>query len=136
MVGFAVGPYGVGRFIRSAEFRSASIAPAADPSRAAARAAGGADRAPESGPRRGFSRLFVQAPAGALRLADGQLAGQVGWLLPLALAGLALGAWRDRARGWSSPTRLAVLLWAGWLATYGVVYSYAGGFFPFYYLST
>jgi 4-amino-4-deoxy-L-arabinose transferase-like glycosyltransferase len=28
------------------------------------------------------------------------------------------------------------LLWAGWLVTYGVVYSYAGGFFHFYYLAT
>ena len=136
MLELAVGPYGVGRFIRSAEFRSASIAPAADPSRAAARAAGGTDRAPESGPRRGFSRLFVQAPAGALRLADGQLAGQVGWLLPLAVAGLVLGASRDRIHGPLSPTRLTVILWLGWLLTYAGVYSYAGGFFHFYYLAT
>jgi len=136
MLELAVGPYGVGRFIRSAEFRSASIVSASVPGRVASQTAGGPDRAVAPGPRRGFSRLFVQAPAGAMRLADGQLAGQVGWLLPLALAGLALGVSRDRARGWSSPARLAVLLWVGWLATYGVVYSYAGGFFHFYYLAT
>jgi len=29
-----------------------------------------------------------------------------------------------------------VILWLGWLVTYGVVYSYAGGFFHFYYLVT
>ena len=28
------------------------------------------------------------------------------------------------------------MLWCGWTLTYGVVYSYAGGFFHFYYLST
>ena len=94
MLELAVGPYGVGRFIRSAEFMSASIAPASAPARDATRAGGGVDRAPETGPRRGLGRLFVRAPAGALRLADGQLAAQAGWLLPLALAGLALGAAR------------------------------------------
>ena len=136
MLELAVGPYGVGRFIRSAEFRSASIAPAGAPGRAATQAVGSTDRALESGPRRGFSRLFVGAPAGALRLADGQLAGQVGWLLPFALAGFVLGAARDRIRGPLSRTRLAVILWLGWLFTYGIVYSYAGGFFHFYYLAT
>jgi len=125
MLELAVGPYGIGRFIRSAEFRSATTNPAST-----------IDRAIAPGPRRGYTRLFVQAPAGALRLADGQLAGQVGWLLPLALAGLALGASRGHARGEASSTRLAVLLWVGWLLTYSVVYSYAGGFFHFYYLAT
>src|SRR5215467_10516135 len=136
MLELAVGPYGVGRFIRSAEFRSASIAAASAPARDATRAGGGVDRAPETGPRRGLGRLFVRAPAGALRLADGQLAAQVGWLLPLALAGLALGAARDGVCGRLSRTRLAVILWLGWLLTYAIVYSYAGGFFHFYYLST
>jgi 4-amino-4-deoxy-L-arabinose transferase-like glycosyltransferase len=136
MLELAVGPYGIGRFIRSAEFRSASIASASVPGRVATQTPGGTDRAVAPGPRRGFSRLFVHAPAGALRLADGQLAGQVGWLLPFALAGLVLGGSRDRARDVSSPARLAVLLWVGWLVTYGVVYSYAGGLFHFYYLAT
>jgi len=133
MLGLAVGPYGLGRFVRLAEFRSASIAAAAAPT---TEAAGSTDRALEAGPRRGLARLFVRAPAGALRLADGQLAGQVGWLLPVVLAGVVLGASRDRTRGPLSGTRLAVILWLGWLVTYGVVYSYAGGFFHFYYLVT
>ena len=129
MVELVVGPYGMGRFVRAAEFRSAAFATAAAPEgRTAMQAA-------ESGPRRGLARLFVGAPAGALRLADGQLAGQVGWLFPLALAGLVLGALDERWRR-LSPRRLAVLLWLGWLVTYGVVYSYAGGFFHFYYLAT
>jgi len=134
MLELAVGPYGIGRFIRSAEFRSAAIASAAstaEPARSAA-----AEHPASPRPRRGFSRLFVQEPAGALRLADGQLAGQAGWLLPFALVGIALGAARDSDSRWWSPARLALLLWAGWLVTYGVVYSFAGGFFHFYYLAT
>ena len=120
MLELVVGPYGVGRFVRAAEFRSASIVSAT---------------APEPGPRRGLARLFVGAPAGALRLADGQLAAQVGWLFPFVVAGIALAALQDRF--WPlSPRRLAALLWLGWLVTYGVVYSYAGGFFHFYYLAT
>ena len=137
MLELVVGPYGMGRFVRAAEFRSAAIVPATAPvDRVAMQAAaGGASAAAESGPRRGLARLFVGAPAGALRLADGQLAAQVGWLFPLALAGVALGALDQRSRR-LSPRRLAVLLWLGWLVTYGVVYSYAGGFFHFYYLAT
>ena len=137
MLELVVGPYGVGRFVRAAEFRSAAIVPATAPvDRAAMQAAaGGASAAAESGPRRGLARLFVGAPAGALRLADGQLAAQVGWLFPLALPGVVLGALDERSRR-LSPRRLAVLLWLGWLVTYGVVYSYAGGFFHFYYLAT
>jgi 4-amino-4-deoxy-L-arabinose transferase-like glycosyltransferase len=134
MLELAVGPYGIGRFIRSAEFRSAAIASAASTAAPARSAAAEHPTSPR--PRRGFSRFLVQEPAGALRLADGQLAGQVGWLLPFALVGIALGAARDSDSRWWSPARLALLLWAGWLVTYGVVYSFAGGFFHFYYLAT
>ena len=131
MLELVVGPYGLGRFIRSAEFRSASIVAVDTPARAST-----ASAAADSAPRRGLARLFVGAPAGALRLADGQLAGQVAWLVPWALAGFLFGAPRDRSRGFTSRTRLAVTLWLGWLLTYGVIYSYAGGFFHFYYLAT
>ena len=136
MLELVVGPYGMGRFVRSAEWRSAAIATPAPALGRAAPQPADADRAPGSGPRRGLSRLFVGAPAGALRLADGQLAAQVAWLLPLAVAGLGLGAARGFLPGPESRTRLTVLLWLGWLVTYGVVYSYAGGFFHFYYLAT
>src|SRR5262245_17717638 len=72
MLELVVGPYGMGRFVRAAEFRSAAFAPAGRvPMQVAA---GGAGSALEAGPRRGLARLFVGAPAGALRLADGQLA--------------------------------------------------------------
>ena len=137
MLELVVGPYGMGRFVRAPEFRSAATASVTPPPlRSTMEAASDASRTLETGPRRGLSRLFVRAPAGALRLADGQLAGQVGWLLPLAIAGLASGAGCGRIGGPLFRTHLAVLLCLGWLVTYAVIYSYAGGFSHFYYLAT
>lgn len=124
-----VGPYGIGRFVRQ-QRPSAAGATAAPAGETAARALG-----QEPGPRRGWTRLFVGAPAGPLRLLDGQLAGQVGWLFPLALAGLGLGARGGPRRRPLSPAHLSVVLWSGWTLTYAVVYSAAGGFFHFYYLA-
>src|SRR5262245_55308900 len=68
MFELVVGPYGMGRFVRAAEFRSAANVPATAPvGRAAMQAAaGGAGSTVEPGPRRGLARLFVGAPAGAL----------------------------------------------------------------------
>jgi 4-amino-4-deoxy-L-arabinose transferase-like glycosyltransferase len=78
----------------------------------------------------------VGTPAGPLRLSEGQLAGQAGWLFPLALAGFAFGALRTPLRRPLAPAHLALVLWSGWALTYAVVYSAAGGVFHFYYLAT
>jgi 4-amino-4-deoxy-L-arabinose transferase-like glycosyltransferase len=121
----AVGPYGIGRFVRQTRPSATTDAPPAP-------APVVADAAPRTGP----ARLFVRTPVGPLRLADGQLAGQVAWLLPLAAAGLVLAALAEPSRRPPAPAHLALALWAGWALTYGAVYSYAGGFFHFYYLST
>jgi 4-amino-4-deoxy-L-arabinose transferase-like glycosyltransferase len=131
-----VGPYGVGRFVRqtrpSARVGSESGVGQAESSGVAADTGRGA----EPRPRIGWTRLFVRAPVGPLRLADGQLAGQVGWLFPLALAGLALGALREPLGRPLAPAHLGLVLWFGWVLTYAVVYSAAGGVFHFYYLAT
>ena len=82
------------------------------------------------------SRLFVNTPTGPLRLADGQLAAQVAWLLPLAVMALAIGAIQNRFRRPLAATHLALLFWFCWLVTYIAVYSYAGGIMHFYYLAT
>ena len=118
-----VGQYGIGRFVRPTR----SLAPVR--AEATERISN-----PERRPR-GLARLFVGTPAGPLRLANGRLAGQVAWLFPLALVGLAAGAWRVERRWPLAPAHLALLLWAGWTATYAVVFSAAGGFFHFYYLA-
>jgi len=71
-------------------------------------------------------------PAGALRLVTRSLAAQIGWLFPLALIG-GLGAWwRYRPSG---RERLQLALWAGWVMTYGIVFSAAAGLFHSYYLA-
>ncbi|MFH1057492.1 MAG: hypothetical protein V1797_02285, partial [Pseudomonadota bacterium] len=88
------------------------------------------------------ARQFVRAPVGPLRLAQGQLAAQTGWLWPLALAGLALGlaqAWPRRRQGprqAPSPAGLSLVFWLAWLTVYAMVYSALGGIIHFYYLTT
>ena len=127
MIDLAVGHNGVGRFVRlwqGARPARADAVPARRPSVGAA-----------AGPAEAYARLFVRAPVGPLRLADGLLAAQVEWLLPLALVGAA-ALLRGSARPPLAPPRLALLLWSGWALTYAVVYSWAGGIFHFYYLST
>jgi 4-amino-4-deoxy-L-arabinose transferase-like glycosyltransferase len=131
-----VGPYGIGRFVRQMRPSAIAAIELGAGQAEATPAAADAGRGAESRPRSLGARLFVRAPVGLLRLADGQLAGQVGWLFPLALAGLALGAIREPLRRPLAPAHLALLLWAGWVLTYAVVYSAAGGVFHFYYLAT
>jgi len=121
-----VGPYGIGRFVRQVRPSVAAVA----------RSSAAAERPAGVGPRTGPARVFVRVPAGPLRLADGQLAGQVGWLLPLAIMGAVLGARHERFRRPLAPAHLSLILWLAWAVTYGVVYSAAGGIFHFYYLST
>ena len=72
-------------------------------------------------------------PAGPLRLAAPPLAAQIGWLLPLALIG-GFAAWRSY-RGSPGHERLMLALWAGWMLTYGIVFSAAAGLFHAYYLA-
>ncbi len=62
-------------------------------------------------------------PAGPLRLAAPLLASQIGWLAPLAVAGLWFG------RAW--PARL---LWGGWACACLIVFSAAEGIVMPYYL--
>jgi 4-amino-4-deoxy-L-arabinose transferase-like glycosyltransferase len=128
MIDLAVGHNGVGRFVRL--WQSGRTAHADE---AAARRPASAP--PATGPVEGYARLFVRAPVGPLRLADGLLAAQAEWLLPLALVGT-IGLRRGRPRPPLAPSQLGVALWLGWALTYAVVYSGAGGIFHFYYLST
>ncbi|RZS44220.1 4-amino-4-deoxy-L-arabinose transferase-like glycosyltransferase [Herbihabitans rhizosphaerae] len=59
------------------------------------------------------------------RLLNDQLAGQIGWLLPLAALGLLVG-WRDRGH------RAAYCLWAGWFVSVAIALSAARGIHPYY----
>jgi 4-amino-4-deoxy-L-arabinose transferase-like glycosyltransferase len=85
----------------------------------------------------------VTGQAGPLRLLQPELAGQVSWLLPVALLGLLACNWGWNPRDLESYRRslrrrlpsqgLAYLFWLTWLVTAGVFFSVAR-FFNLYYL--
>ncbi len=67
-----------------------------------------------------------------LRMFDAANGGQIGWLLPFALGGglIALWSWRR------DPVRRAfAVLFLGWIALYGGIFSYAQGIYHSYYTS-
>jgi 4-amino-4-deoxy-L-arabinose transferase-like glycosyltransferase len=67
-----------------------------------------------------------------LRMFDDANGGQIGWLLPFALGGglMALWSWRR------DPVRRAfAVLFLGWIALYGGIFSYAQGIYHSYYTS-
>ena len=80
-------------------------------------------------------RFRDNVPAGLLRLADRQLAGQFGWLLPLAAIGFVVALLRAPPRWPLDPPRLTLVLLAGWTLSYGAVFSFDTGPFHAYYLS-
>jgi 4-amino-4-deoxy-L-arabinose transferase-like glycosyltransferase len=129
MLELAVGHNGMERFVR----RNRLLRLVPPPAPAVMAGAPGAPAAGGAG--RGF-RQRDNVPVGPLRLADRHLAGQMAWLLPLALAGVLVHVDRRRPRWPLSARAASVLLWSGWALTYAVVYSYAGGIFHAYYLVT
>jgi len=81
---------------------------------------------------RGAGGIIAGIP-GLLRMFDDANGGQIGWLLSFALGGglVALWSWRR------DPVRRAfVVLFLGWIALYGGIYSYAEGIYHAYYTST
>jgi 4-amino-4-deoxy-L-arabinose transferase-like glycosyltransferase len=69
---------------------------------------------------------------GPLRLLDEQLAGQIGWLLPLAVVGLLAASWQKRPQLPLEQKHKALVLWGMWLLTMGVFFSIAGMFHRYY----
>lgn len=66
---------------------------------------------------------FLGRSGGWTKLIDGRFGPEIGWLYPLALLTLVAGlAWRGRARR-TDPMRAGLVMWGGWLITFGVVYS-------------
>jgi 4-amino-4-deoxy-L-arabinose transferase-like glycosyltransferase len=70
---------------------------------------------------------------GILRLFNSSVGGQIAWLLPLALAGLALGLWSRRRAARTDGARSAYLLWGGWALVSWAVFSFSKGIFHPYY---
>ena len=78
----------------------------------------------------GSGSMEFGAP-GALRLLNGQLAGQASWLLPLAAVGL-LAAWKARPRPPLDRRHATLVLWGGWFLTAAAYLSVAEGGHRYY----
>ena len=72
-------------------------------------------------------------PAGLTRLFSSSMGSQASWLIPAALTGLAALLWLSRRSPRTDQTRAAALVWGGWLALTGLVFSYMSGIIHPYY---
>ena len=89
----------------------------------------------------GLGRLAGErSPSGAVTVYGGSVwrlfgsgGDQVGWLLPAAVVGLAVGLWLVRGRPRTDPLRAAVLLWGGWAVVTAMVLSTMRGISHSYY---
>ena len=70
---------------------------------------------------------------GLLRLFNDQLGGQIAWLIPAALIGLAAGLVLYRRARRTDPRLAGYVLWGGWLLTHAVVFSFMSGIIHSYY---
>ncbi|MCG6493001.1 glycosyltransferase family 39 protein [Kitasatospora sp. A2-31] len=87
----------------------------------------------------------MEAPAGAgrgmggwgetgiTRLFDGDIGGQIAWLMPAALLLLLVGLWATRRHTRTDTARAAFLVWGGWLVCTALVFSFMSGIFHQYY---
>jgi 4-amino-4-deoxy-L-arabinose transferase-like glycosyltransferase len=71
--------------------------------------------------------------AGLTRMFNGEIGGQVSWLLPAALVLLVAGLWLRRRAPRTDPVRASLLLWGGWTVVTTLVFSLAEGIFHAYY---
>src|ERR1700729_2155309 len=71
---------------------------------------------------------------GLTRLFQADMGGQIAWLIPAALIGLAVMVWVSRRAARTDRTRAAALLWGGWVLVTGLVFSYMNGIIHPYYM--
>jgi 4-amino-4-deoxy-L-arabinose transferase-like glycosyltransferase len=90
----------------------------------------------QGGPGGGAGGMFNTGTAGPLRLFSQPLAGQIAWLLPLALLGMVALIWQRhlhfKLRFQEDREQQSLVLWGIWLLTMGVFFSVAGFFHPYY----
>jgi 4-amino-4-deoxy-L-arabinose transferase-like glycosyltransferase len=81
----------------------------------------------------GGGGMFGTGQAGPLRLfTQGELSGQIAWMLVLAFIGLVVACWQERVRLPLSKQQQALVLWGLWLLTTYGFFSVAGFFHPYY----
>jgi 4-amino-4-deoxy-L-arabinose transferase-like glycosyltransferase len=89
-------------------------------------------QAPQGPPSGGPGGIGENGEKGPLRPLDQQLAGQIGWLLPLAGVGLLEASWQQRLRLPLDRRQGALVLWGMWLLTQVAFFSIAGMFHRYY----
>jgi 4-amino-4-deoxy-L-arabinose transferase-like glycosyltransferase len=72
-------------------------------------------------------------PTGLGRMFNTDFGGQISWLLPAALLGLAAGLWLTRRARRTDPARAAFVAWGGTLVVTGLVFSLSQGIIHPYY---
>ncbi|MFF8768593.1 ArnT family glycosyltransferase [Kitasatospora sp. NPDC015120] len=70
---------------------------------------------------------------GITRLFDGDIGGQIAWLLPASLILLVFGLWATRRHARTDTARTAFLVWGGWLLCTALTFSFMSGIFHQYY---
>jgi 4-amino-4-deoxy-L-arabinose transferase-like glycosyltransferase len=80
----------------------------------------------------GFGGAFESGAPGLLRLFNEPLAGQIAWLLPMAILGAIALAWQRRPNFSEDRQQQSLIFWGTWLLTMGVFFSVAMFFHQYY----
>ncbi|MGZ6281175.1 MAG: ArnT family glycosyltransferase [Ktedonobacteraceae bacterium] len=83
-------------------------------------------------PPAGFGGAFESGAPGPLRLFNEPLAGQIAWLLPMAILGALTLAWQRRPNFREDRQQQSLVFWGMWLLTMGVFFSVASFFHQYY----
>lgn len=133
MLSLSLGWNGFQRLIRGRRFgRAAEAAPRSLTEQA--QAFSPLARIPGRMGRRRAGGFMGAGQPGPLRLAEAQMAGQVAWLLPLALLGFLAGFTRKKPVPPRGSPRLELIFWGLWLLASSLVFSFMRGIIHPYYL--